>query len=188
MAQTLTLSVKERLLDAAITLLKKKGVGGATARAICDVVGVKQPALYHHYGQLDSLHAAAVDEVFRRTSEYYKPAAETGSPEKSIRQSWDLFLAFSKDNPQLFLFIHRQIVCGDLPNSIRRAFQYLVDDLTILDEQQGLSVSPMQGAQMLWAGANGAATLVAAADHQAGVDLGVASMIFDALMEKLLAV
>lgn len=182
-----TTGVKDRLLEAAVELLQDHGPSGATARAICGVVGVKQPALYHHYGQLDALHQAAVDEIFKRVSAYYAPTAKTGSPEQSIRQSWDAFIHFAKQNPLLYAFVNEQIIAGQLPTSVFVAFQQLVEDLTLLEKTKPLTITAMQAAQLLWAGASGAATLVAASSLRKEVDTSVSEMLFDALLAFLLA-
>ena len=149
-------------MQATIELLKTAGPAGATARAICAEVGVKQPALYYHYGQLDNLHNQAVSAVFQQMADYYPPSGSTASAFDSIRSSWQLFTRFSLENPSLFSFVNGQIVKGELPESVSLAFANLVKDLELAASIKTLRMSAFDAAQMLWAGANGAATLAAA--------------------------
>lgn len=178
--------VKAALLEAAIDLLQEHGPSGATARAICDRVGVKQPALYHHYGQLETLHQEAVHAVFMRLANYYVPAKESGSPEESIRSSWSLFMRFARENPLMYSFINSQMIKGVMPESIRVSFLQLVEDLNLLAENTALRVEPFKAAQLLWTGANGAATLVAAAKNNVDIDTDMTDVMLDALMAYLL--
>jgi AcrR family transcriptional regulator len=185
-AETKVSTVKDELLDAAIELLQEAGPQGATARAICDLVGVKQPSLYHHYGQLEKLHQEAVTAVFQRVAHLYSPASPLQTPEQSIRHSWQMFIHFCHQNPLLFSFINEQLVKGKLPDFVGLAFQQLVDDLIQLGQGQPLALPPFQAAELLWAGANGAATLAAAAHNRGEVDLELADVLLDALLAYLM--
>lgn len=179
-------TVKADLLDAAIVLLNQHGPTGATARAICQQVGVKQPALYHHYGQLDQLHQAAATTVFQQIAHYYAPIDGVDLPLQRIEKSWDLFNRFAHQNPHLYQMINQQIIAGKLPAVVENAFDRLVTDLTSLADDKQLQITPAQAAQLLWAGANGAATLMAAASKRSDIDTSVARLMLDSLLATIL--
>lgn len=179
--------MKSSLLAATIELLKDNGTASATARAICAEVGVKQPALYYHYGQLEYLHQAAVSKVFKQVAGYYQPATDEKSAMASIHKSWALFTRFAYENPKIYMFINAQIVKGNLPESVSHAFENLVEDLEVLAKTRTLNIDSFSATQMLWAGANGAATLTAAATSNAQVNTEVAAMMLDALLDYLFA-
>lgn len=180
-------TVKTDLLNAAIELLKENGPASATARAICDKVGVKQPALYHYYGHLDALHQAAVEAVFEQFAALYEPANKAGSPVKSIRNSWEQLCQFAYENPKLYKILNVEIIDGWLPPSVEEAFNQMVADLQTLDEVNKLNIEPMKAAQVLWAAGNGAATLMASARFHKEVDTSVPAAILDGLLKALVS-
>ena len=77
--------VKQELLQAAKTLLSMQGREGATMRAICAEVGVTPPTLYHHFGDLQGLHKAAIDETYLQVAAAYHEGTEEKGPLKGIR-------------------------------------------------------------------------------------------------------
>ncbi|MAV31750.1 MAG: hypothetical protein CL865_12095 [Cycloclasticus sp.] len=119
--------------------------------------------------------------------DYYVPASQKGSVEQSIRDSWHLFIQFANDKPLIYSFINSQIIKGQLPESIDSAFQALVDDLAELNKTKALTLSPFKAAQLLWAGANGAATAVAAAKARPEVTVDVSEQMLAALLKFMLA-
>lgn len=183
------LSVREALLDAALALLRLGGPSGATARAICDRVGVGAPALYHYFGSLERLHHAAVDLAFEQVAACYAPVGEDGDPYASMCRSWELLMAFARENPHLYGLINQQLVKGEMPPLARRAFDQLVADLALLNANRPLRKTPEQAAAILWAGGLGAADYVASAvlgdvPGITGAEVGIA--IRGALMASLL--
>lgn len=178
-------TVKIDLLNAAIELLKENGPAAATARAICDKVGVKQPALYHYYGHLDALHQAAVEAVFEQFVALYEPANKAGSPVKSIRNSWEQLCRFAYENPKLYKILNVEIIDGWLPPSVEEAFNQMVADLQTLHDVNRLTLEPMKAAQLLWAAGNGAATLMASARFHSDIDTSVPTAMLDGLLKVL---
>ena len=178
-------NVRDELLSAAIDLLQSDGAAGATARAICNQVGVGPPALYHHYGSLDRLHHAAVDAAFDKVVACYSSAEEAGGPLQSIRNSWGMLMQFARDNPQMYGLINQQIIRGKMPPLAQNAFNQMVADLTLLAQQQPLRHDPATAAKMLWAGGLGAATFIASAALGGERDLSLGEVILQALLDSL---
>ena len=178
-------NVRDRLLLAAIDLLRNEGISGATARAICNQVGVAPPALYHHYGSLDSLHSAAVNAAFERVAACYEPARAAGGPLRSIQNSWRMLMQFARENPQMYGLISQRIVQGEMPPLARTAFDQMVADLADLANQRPLRHDPVTAAKLLWAGGLGAATFIAG-EAMGGVDdPGLGEVMLDALLASL---
>ena len=44
-----TMSTKEKILDAALTLFAENGYDGTSVEQIANIVGIKAPSLYKHY-------------------------------------------------------------------------------------------------------------------------------------------
>ncbi len=176
-------NVRAELLDAAIDLLRSKGTTGATARAICSRVGVGPPALYHHYGNLERLHHAAVAAAFEQVVACYEPAARAGGPLRSLRTSWSMLMRFTRENPKMFGLVNQQVVQGKMPAGTRRAFHQLVSDLTELSTTEELRYDPLTMAKILWSGGMGAAGFIAG-ESLAGRD---EPALAEAMLETLLA-
>lgn len=170
------------MLNATIELLKDGGPAAATARAICAAVGVKQPALYYHYGQLESLHQAAVSAVFEQVAGYYQPATDEASALASIQASWQLFMQLALENPKIYAFIHAQIIKSSFPPSVDTAFAHLVHDVNILARTRPAQMAASDAAQLLWAGATGAAALMAASNHNTAVNTALADELLNAIL------
>ena len=181
-------TVKNDLLNAATALLSEHGQAGASVRAICNAVGVKPPTLYYHYGELDVLHDKAIGQVFAQTYECYKPASEAGDALQSIKQSWELFLDFAYQNPELYKILHVKILAGELPEEVYAAFQNVVSDLEIYASERALKISAEQAVQLIWASASGAATLMAAAHFSERVDVRVGEFMLHSVLAYLLEV
>lgn len=180
-------SVKQALLDSAVRLLGAQGPAGATARAVCAEVGVAAPALYHHYGDLPGLHRAAIDAAFDRVAACYRPRSAARDALQSVRDSWALFMQFAAEQPQLCRLVVQQVASGHPPRSVAAAYARMVDDLGELRAQGGLARPPAEAAQMLWAGALGAAVLVACARGEERLDGGLHRPMLDALLLAVLA-
>lgn len=66
-------AVRDRLVRAAIDLLRTKGAKGMTARAVAAASGHNQALIYYHFGGLKQLMAAALAEVSRTRLDRYEP-------------------------------------------------------------------------------------------------------------------
>ncbi|MDP2005325.1 MAG: TetR/AcrR family transcriptional regulator [Rubrivivax sp.] len=179
-------SVKQALLDSAVRLLGAQGPSGATARAVCAEVGVGAPALYHHYGDLPSLHRAAVNAAFDRVAVCYRPRSARRDALQSVRDSWALFMQFAAEQPTLCRLVVQQVASGDAPPSVVAAYTRMVADLGELRAQGRLARPPADAAQMLWAAALGAAVLVACAAQDDRLDPNLNLPVLEALLAALL--
>ena len=52
-------SARTRLLDAAVTLVRRNGYGGTTVDALCSEAGVTKGAFFHHFASKEALGVAA---------------------------------------------------------------------------------------------------------------------------------
>ena len=53
-------STDERIIHAALTLIAERGIGAVTMRSIAETAGIVRQTLYNHYGDIDSIVAAAL--------------------------------------------------------------------------------------------------------------------------------
>lgn len=150
--------IKQDLLRAAMHLLSTKGRDGATMRAICAEVGVTPPTLYHHYGDLQGLHKAAIDETYLQVAEAYHDGTEEKGPLKGIRDGWATFLKFAYSEPNMCRIVIQQIMAGEPPSLVADTLRGLADDLAQFHAQGLLKYPPKETAQLLWMGALGSLT------------------------------
>ena len=56
----MTTATEDEILSASVDLLENDGAEALTTRAVCEVVGVTAPTLYHHFGDKNGLLRAIV--------------------------------------------------------------------------------------------------------------------------------
>lgn len=178
-------SVKEALLESAVRLLAAHGRIGATTRAICAEVGVGAPTLYHHYGDLNGLHQAAIRQAFTAVSACYRPRAAGGDPLQSVRDSWNMLMKFAQDHPRMCRLVIQQTINREMEPGISSIFDNIVSDLTELHQEGKMAIAPATAAYMFWAGAIGAAALLAHGGQGMPVDDSVAQVMLEALLAAL---
>lgn len=181
--------VKQELLKATRRLLSTLGREGATARAICQEVGVGAPAMYHHYGDLTGLHKAAIDETFRLVATTYRRSTKTKGPLQGIRDGWAMFVHFAREEPRMCRIVIQHILAGDPPKAVEGTLRNVAKDLASLDEQKALSCSPEVASQLLWAGALGAVCFESIDRTSAGavnpvIQQGLLEAVLSAIVRK----
>jgi AcrR family transcriptional regulator len=67
---------KERLIEAALTTLRERGFAAATAREIASAGELNQALVFYHFGSVQALLLAALDEVSQRRMLAYGPRFE----------------------------------------------------------------------------------------------------------------
>ena len=67
---------RARIVEAALESLHEEGILGASARAIARRGGFNQALIFYHFGSVDELLLAAVDELSARRSEKYEDRLE----------------------------------------------------------------------------------------------------------------
>src|SRR3954454_18038416 len=65
------------LIDAAVETLKTQGFAGTSARAIARTAGCNQALVFYHFGSVNELLLAALDEVSAQRRRCYEEAAAT---------------------------------------------------------------------------------------------------------------
>jgi AcrR family transcriptional regulator len=72
-----TPEVRAVLVEATIEALRETGFAGTSARAIAQRAGVSQALIFYHFGSIDELLLAALDETSRQRMSAYRAAMET---------------------------------------------------------------------------------------------------------------
>jgi AcrR family transcriptional regulator len=71
-------AARARIVDAALATLKAQGVAGASARAIARTGGFAQALIFYHFGSVNDLLLAALEETGRRRMDRYREAVGEG--------------------------------------------------------------------------------------------------------------
>ncbi|MCK9284116.1 MAG: TetR/AcrR family transcriptional regulator [Rhodocyclaceae bacterium] len=178
--------VKKDLLAVTIHLLNTRGRKGATARAICTEAGVGAPVIYHHYGDLEGLYRAAIDESFSQVAKCYKRSAKAKGPVQGIRDSWALFMHFAYEQPRMCRIVVEQIIAGQPPRSIASTLQNIARDIASLDAEGRLNYSPEAVSQMLWVGALGSVGFISTEREENTVaDPAIQESVLNAILNAL---
>src|SRR6266566_9525602 len=87
------LRTRARLLDAALDLLAERGEDGVTLREVTDAAGANIAAVSYHFGSLQSLCDAAVEQALERYLNAQQDAVSELRPESTLDE---LAAAFAK--------------------------------------------------------------------------------------------
>jgi AcrR family transcriptional regulator len=148
---------ERRLLAAAAALLESGGPGAVTTRAVLEEAGVTAPTLYHHFGDKDGLLNALLEEGIAKFFLHRAALPETADPLADLLSSWDEFLDFISEQPQLFRLLGLRLV--DDPELLRAASDWCRGRLDVLDAAARLVVDVPFALQALMTVSNGVAML-----------------------------
>jgi AcrR family transcriptional regulator len=80
-------TTQDRIIHATLTLISEHGLGAVTMSQVAEVAGVARQTLYNHYGDIDSIVAAAIDQHSRESLDLLKAALQiAGSPSDKLEQ------------------------------------------------------------------------------------------------------
>ncbi|ANZ41479.1 hypothetical protein BBK82_41520 [Lentzea guizhouensis] len=94
--------VRKRILAAAIDLVDKAGVEGASIRDVCAAAGVTPPTVYHYFGDKKGLLDAVVAAGFEQYLEEKRDRAPSADPVEDLCRGWDGHVEFGLRNPALY--------------------------------------------------------------------------------------
>jgi len=70
---------QRQIVDAALTLIARKGIQGLTMKKLASAVGISEPAIYRHFGSKMQILLAIVDSFDAETRELFRRAGESGT-------------------------------------------------------------------------------------------------------------
>lgn len=82
---TRTASRRQRLIDAAITLLSTEGLGGTTVRAVCATSGLHNRYFYESFDDIDALLVAVFDQLAGSFLAHITDAADRAGADAEAR-------------------------------------------------------------------------------------------------------
>jgi AcrR family transcriptional regulator len=154
---------RERILIAAIDVMRSKGVAAATTRTIAAEAGISEALIYRYFkSKLEVLRAAVREEVgsaFHETLATLSPGAGHGTPEANLERAALAALAFYHDLiPLLASLLSDNALVESYRASLREAEAgpqralRLLGDYLAAEQRNGriaAAIDPYAGAQMV---------------------------------------
>lgn len=137
---------RERLIEAAASLIAAAPGEDFSLRAVCDAVHVKMPTLYHFFGSKQGLVDAVIERGFDRYLAEKASMESSGDPIQDIRIGWDAHVAFGIANPGFYSLMYGTVRPGHSPAAQARPNEILRALTTRAAEQGRLVVPPDQAA------------------------------------------
>lgn len=182
-------TVRSRILDAAVELLREEGTAAVTTRGVADRAGLQPPAIYRHFGDKDGLLDAVAEHVLAtfvaakaRTAR--RAADDDVDPLQDLQAGWDAQLEFGLANPT----VHRLLTDperGAPSPAAAQGRRLLTARVHRLATQGRLRVPEDRAVDLLQAAGTGAVHLLLSRPAEQR-DLGVAQDLFEAVLRQVL--
>jgi AcrR family transcriptional regulator len=147
--------VRQRIIDAATTLLRAEGRGGVSTRAVSAAAGVQPPTIYRLFTDMNGLLDAVASDGFARYLEQKHSLELSEDPVEDLRRGWDTHVQFGLDNPAHYLLMYGQTAPGGRTAAAERASQRLHLLVERIAAAGRLTVSVETGANMIHAAGTG---------------------------------
>lgn len=99
---TTSLSVRDRLVAAALSVLERDGPAAIQARTVAGEIGASTMAVYTHFGGMPTLIEAMMREGLARFAEHTRAVAHTDDPMADLIAGGLAYGEFAMQNPQLY--------------------------------------------------------------------------------------
>ncbi|RKR75365.1 TetR family transcriptional regulator [Frondihabitans australicus] len=180
---------RDRIVDAAATLLRDEGPAALTTRRVAHDAGVQAPAIYRLFGDKDGLLEAVAEHVMAgyvaaKAAVVEHATSEGVEPLDDLRAGWDAQIAFGLANPTLFRLLSD-------PDRVRTSAAarsgraVLEERVRRVAETGRLRVSEERAVAMISAAGVGAITTLLSVDPAAR-DEGLAGALLDAVLSRIL--
>jgi AcrR family transcriptional regulator len=164
-------NLKQALIDAATQMILESGIGAVTMRALARRVGVSPAAYAYHFPDKASLLIAIATEGFRKMNSYFEEAMKEEEPRARLNVLGRRYLDFALEYPGHYRVMfgdHSELdhphhqhaqVSEEFMAEAYRAFNTLVDTLSVVFEDAGSRWSSLDAALAVWSQIHGAVLL-----------------------------
>lgn len=134
-------ATRQAILAAALRLSSDTGLSGLSLRAVAKAVGIVPTAFYRHFGSIEELGVALVDQAFASLRQVLRDIrADMVDLERIIDTSVAILVASVRDRPEQFSFIARERVGG--PPAVREAIR---TELALFERELATDVARLPG-------------------------------------------
>ena len=183
MPSVLSLPPRERILQAALSLLESGGVEAVSTRAVSAAADVQPPTIYRQFGDMQGL----LNEVARAGFEAYLKAkvARTplSDPVEELRRGWKLHVDFGLTHPHLYAVMYSTLLAEPASPATLEAAAVLRGTVQRVAEAGRLAVSVERAAAMIHAAGKGVTLTLLSAQTN---DTGLADLMLEAVLKAIL--
>jgi AcrR family transcriptional regulator len=172
--------MKERILEAAYTILSAEGHASLTTRRVCEAVGVSMPTLYHHYANRDELVKAVYGLALERFMAKKRSLALTDDPMLDLRKGCELVLDFTSQNKNVTAAVMNRAL--DDPGILIPGYELLRERVHRAAEAHRLKVSEREATAMIWSAVQGLVISTIASPEPTRSLAAVRRLVLDALL------
>ncbi len=158
--------MKERILNAALSMFIEEGYEGTSIRKIADAIEYSPATIYLYYKDKDELLYDVQGEAFDKLYRVFSEEAVSKSPMKRLEQICESYIRFGLTHPELyglmFTYNSPMNVVDDLPiwTNAEAAFRFLYDTIEASVQRDLLRFTDIREAVVsIWAFAHGLISL-----------------------------
>lgn len=137
---------RRAILDAALRISVDTGLAGLSLRAVAREVGIVPTAFYRHFGSIEELGVALVDDAFASLRQVLRDIRRDMDVERVIDDSVAILARNVRERRDHFLFIARERVGG--LTSVRDAIRH---ELGLIERELATDVARLPGTDA-WSG------------------------------------
>src|SRR2546425_11654327 len=103
---------RRQIVEAALATLKEEGFAGATSRAIARAGGFNQALIFYHFGTLDGLLLAALDQTSAERLVRYRAAVDEADTAEQLAEV--AARVYSEDRDSGHMTVVSQMIAGSV--------------------------------------------------------------------------
>jgi len=148
-------STRDRIIEAAATLLTEGGREAVSTRAVSAAAGVQAPTIYRLFGDKQGLLDAVAGHAFAAYVRDKSALAKTGDPVDDLRRGWDLHVGFGLSHPAFYALMYGEPRPGVENPAAREAAEVLAAQVRRIAEAGRLRVTEERAAHLIHAAGSG---------------------------------
>lgn len=144
----MTVSTRERIIQAAMDLLAHGGREAVSTRAVSAAAGVQPPTIYRQFGDMRGLLDTVASRGFMTYLRSKTLRERAADPVEDLRRGWDLHVGFGLANPAIYALMYGEPRPDAEPPAVREAAEILHGIMQRVAEAGRLRVSVDRAAAM----------------------------------------
>jgi AcrR family transcriptional regulator len=98
-------TTKDRIQEAALTILEKEGASAVSMRRVAEAVGITPMAIYYHFSNREALLDEITDREFAKFLGYIQRRPQRGTTTTRLINSIEAYLDYAFDRPRIFDYV-----------------------------------------------------------------------------------